>query len=183
MKLLIIIGNTSVGKMTVGQALTKITPFRLFHNHMSIEMVLEVFGSFHGKAIDRIRDVVFEEFSVSDQYGLIFTYMWDFDTKEDWDYIEHIKEIFDLPEEEVYYVELLAPQFVRLARNGTENRLKHKASKRDISISNSRLLHDDQMHRCESFPGEITFPNYLRLNTETLSAEETADKIKNHFHF
>ena len=42
MKLLILIGNSAVGKMSVGQALTKITPFRLFHNHMMIEPVLEV---------------------------------------------------------------------------------------------------------------------------------------------
>ena len=34
MKLLILIGNTAVGKMTVGQELTKITDFRLFHNHI-----------------------------------------------------------------------------------------------------------------------------------------------------
>ena len=39
MKLLFMIGNTSVGKMTVGQELTKITDFRLFHNHMSIELI------------------------------------------------------------------------------------------------------------------------------------------------
>ena len=43
MKLLFIIGNTAVGKMTVGQELTKITHLRLFHNHMAIEPVIEVF--------------------------------------------------------------------------------------------------------------------------------------------
>ena len=75
MKLLILIGNSSVGKMTVGQELTKITPFRLFHNHMMIEPVLEVFGSFRGDVIQKLRSVIFEEFAKSDQYGLIFTFM------------------------------------------------------------------------------------------------------------
>ena len=40
MKLVFILGNTSVGKMTVGQELMKITELRLFHNHMTIEPVL-----------------------------------------------------------------------------------------------------------------------------------------------
>ena len=37
MKLLFLIGNASVSKMTVGQKLMKITDLRLFHNHMTIE--------------------------------------------------------------------------------------------------------------------------------------------------
>ena len=44
MKLLALFGNAAVGKMTVGQELMKITDFRLFHNHLAIEPVIEVFG-------------------------------------------------------------------------------------------------------------------------------------------
>ena len=36
MKLVLIIGSNAVGKMTVGQELTKITDLRLFHNHMTL---------------------------------------------------------------------------------------------------------------------------------------------------
>ncbi len=183
MKLLILIGNSAVGKMSVGQALTKITPFRLFHNHMMIEPVLEVFGSFRGDVIQKLRKVIFEEFAKSDQYGLIFTFMWAFDMPSDWDYLESVKAIFGLPEEDVYYVELIAPQAVRLQRNSTENRLKHKASKRDLDASNARLIRDDENYRCESLPGEITFPNYLRIENSDLTAEEAAEKIKAHFGF
>ena len=127
MKLLLLFGNSAVGKMTVGQALTKITPFRLFHNHMMIEPVLEVLGEFNVRVIARLRQVIFEEFAASEQYGLIFTFMWAFDQQADWDYVESVKRVFGLPEENVYYVELVAPQEVRLQRNATENRLAHKA--------------------------------------------------------
>ena len=183
MKLLILIGNSSVGKMTVGQELTKITPFRLFHNHMMIEPVLEVFGSFRGDVIQKLRSVVFEEFARSDQYGLIFTFMWAFDMQSDWDYLEGVKQQFGLDEQDIYYVELIAPQDIRLQRNGTENRLNHKASKRDIEASNARLIRDDANYRCESLPGEITFPNYLRLDNSAITAAEAAAKIKEHFSF
>ena len=47
MKLVVIIGNGAVGKMTVGQELANITGLRLFHNHMSIEPILEIFGEYN----------------------------------------------------------------------------------------------------------------------------------------
>ena len=71
MKLVLIFGNGAVGKMTVGQELTKITELRLFHNHMTIEPVLEIFGAFNSKVIEKLRKVIFEEFAKSDKYGLI----------------------------------------------------------------------------------------------------------------
>ena len=183
MKLPVLIGNSSVGKMTVGQELAKITPLRLFHNHMMIEPVLEVFGQFRGDVIQKLRHVIFEEFAKTDNYGMIFTFMWAFDMQSDWDYLESVKQIFNLPEEDVYYVELIAPQDVRLSRNGTENRLKNKASKRDLEASNQRLINDDLRYRCESLPGEIPFPNYLRIENGDISAEEAAQRIKEHFSF
>lgn len=164
MKLVFLIGNAAVGKMTVGQELMKRTDLRLFHNHMTIELVLEVFGSFQRSVVNRLRQVIFEEFAKSDCYGMIFTYMWAFDQPSDWEYIEHVKEIFRDYGTEFYYVELIAPQEVRLQRNGTENRLRHKASKRDIESSNARLIGDDQRFRCVSREGEIPFENYLRLD-------------------
>ncbi len=183
MKLLFLIGNCAVGKMTVGQELAKVTPFRLFHNHMTIEPVLEVFGSFHINTILRLRDVIFEEFAATDHYGMIFTLMLAFDSPVDMDYLDHIKQIFHLPEEDVYYVELVASQEVRLARNVTENRLAHKASKRDIQASNARLLRDDRTYRYESLPGELPYPNYLRIENGGISPGEAAAQIKAHFSF
>ncbi len=42
MKFVWLIGDSAVGKMTVGQELMKITDLRLFHNHMTIEMVIDI---------------------------------------------------------------------------------------------------------------------------------------------
>ena len=63
MKFVFMIGDGAVGKMTVGQALTKITPLRLFHNHMMIEPVLEIFGQWRPDVTQRLRQVIFEEFA------------------------------------------------------------------------------------------------------------------------
>lgn len=181
MKLLFLIGNAAVGKMTVGQELMKITDLRLFHNHMTIEPVIEIFGSFYPPAINRLREVIFEEFAGSDNYGMIFTYMWAFDQRSDWDYVEHVKSIFAPYDTEFYYVELVTSQEVRLRRNVTENRLSNKASKRDVDFSNRRLISDDASYRLESLPGEISFPNYMRIDNTDLEPGIAAQMIKDRF--
>lgn len=181
MKLVLLFGNGAVGKMTVGQELTKITDLRLFHNHMTIEPVLEIFGEFNSTVIEKLRRTIFEEFAKSDKYGLIFTFMWAFDRKEDWDYIASVRSIFEPYGTEFYYVELVASAEERLKRNSTENRLKHKASKRNIEASNQRLLDCDNKYRLESYDRELTFENYIKIDNTNLSAEAVAKTIKEHF--
>lgn len=183
MKLVFIIGNAAVGKMTVGQELAKITELRLFHNHMTIELILDIFGYYNAKAIGRIREIIFEEFAGSGQYGLIFTYMWAFDQQSDWDYVEHVCDIFGRHNAEIYYVELVAPQAIRLQRNVTENRLMNKASKKEIEVSNERLINEDKRYRCVSYEGEIPFDNYIKIDNSFLSAETVSLMIKEHFGF
>ena len=181
MKLVFLIGSGAVGKMTVGQELMKLTGLRLFHNHMTIEPVLEIFGAFHGPAISAMREVVFQEFAKTDSYGMIFTYMWAFDMQSDWDYLDHVKKIFEPYGTEFYYVELIADQAVRLERNKTENRLKNKPSKRDVEASDQRVMREDANYRLVSLPGEIPFEKYLRIDNTYLPAEEAARQIKEHF--
>ena len=59
MKFVMIFGDAAVGKMTVGQELMKITDLRLFHNHMTIEPVIEIFGSYQSRTTARLREVIF----------------------------------------------------------------------------------------------------------------------------
>ncbi len=181
MKLLFMIGNAAVGKMTVGRELMKITGLRLFHNHMTIEPVLEIFGQFNPQAIARLRQVIFEEFAKTDNYGMIFTYMWAFDQQSDWDYVEHVKNIFRPYGTEFYYVELVASRKARLERNATENRLSQKASKRNVELSNQRLISDDAQYRLESLDGEIPFDHYMKIDNTDLAPEVVAQMIKKQF--
>lgn len=181
MKLVFLIGDAAVGKMTVGQELMKQTGLRLFHNHMMIEPVIEIFGAFNGHVTQQLREVIFHEFAKSDNKGMIFTYLWAFDMQSDWDYVAHVSDIFRQQGAEIYYVELIAPQEVRLQRNETANRLAHKASKRDLEASRARLLRDDANYRCVSLPGEIPFENYLRIDNSEISAETAAKMIREHF--
>ena len=59
----------------------------------------------------------------------------------------------------------------------------NKASKRDIEASEQRLINDDLNHRCVSYPGEIQFENYLRIDNSNIEASEVARIIKDKFNF
>ena len=95
MKLVLIVGDGAVGKMTVGQELMKITSLRLFHNHMTIEPVLEVFNDFNSELIMKLRFLIFEEFAKTNNYGIIYTCMWAYDEQEDLDLMNKFIDIFN----------------------------------------------------------------------------------------
>jgi len=182
MNLIVLIGSGAVGKMTVGQELMKITDYRLFHNHHMIEPVIEIFGRFDGEIINTLRNDIFEAFLKTDYSGMIFTFMWAFDEQSDWDYLKSVTDRFEATGGTVYYVELVADQAVRLERNKTENRLRNKASKRNIELSQERVLREDSRYRLVSREGEIPFPNYMKIDNTHLAPEIVARMIKERFH-
>ena len=112
---------------------------------------------------------------------MIFTYMMAFNWQSEWDYLAHVTEIFKKNNAEIYYAELVAPQEMRLQRNATENRLMHKPSKRDIEVSNQRLIMDDTKARCVSNDGEIAFENYIKIDNTDLPPDTVAHMIKQRF--
>ena len=181
MKLVLIVGDGAVGKMTVGQELMKITGLRLFHNHMTIEPVLEIFNDFNVDVILKLRYLIFEEFVKTDNYGMIYTCMWAYDVPQDWEIMTKILGIFESAGAEVYCVELTAPLDVRMKRNVTENRLKNKSSKGDVEASNARLIRDTENHRFVSRDGEVPIKNFMRIDNSNIAPDVVANMIKDRF--
>ncbi|QHT61186.1 AAA family ATPase [Paenibacillus lycopersici] len=183
MKFVLIFGPQAVGKMTVGHELERITELKLFHNHMTIELLAPYFG-FSPKMwelVDTFRRDIFEAAASSDMYGMIFTYVWGFDLPNDWDYVERIIKIFEDQGGESYFVELEAELEERIERNKTPHRLAHKPTKRDIARSEQNLRQTMEQHRLNSLEGEIQKENYIRINNSQLNAQEVAEIIKNRF--
>ena len=176
-------GPQAVGKMTVGYELTKITDLKLFHNHMTIELIHPFFEftSETWRLTNLFRKEIFESFAKSNQYGLIFTYVWGLDLQEDWEYVEKTCEIFESQEAQIYFVELEAALETRIERNTTPFRLDQKPTKRNIERSEQNLRTTTINHRLNSYEGEITRRNYMRINNSQLSPERVAELIKEKF--
>ncbi|WP_122263991.1 AAA family ATPase [Ornithinimicrobium cerasi] len=135
--LLVLFGPPAVGKMTIGRAIAKNSSFRLFHNHMTIEPLLETFG--HGTPPFNILNTEFRRRVLEEAAGhgvdLIFSVVWALDSQDDLAEMTSYIGIF----ESVAFVELRADLDTRLARNRTEERLLHKASKRDVEWSDDNV--------------------------------------------
>ncbi|WP_406687699.1 shikimate kinase [Rossellomorea vietnamensis] len=183
MKLILLFGPQAVGKMTVGQELEKITELKLFHNHMTIELLQPFFGFSEEmwRICNMLRVEIFESYSKTDQYGMIFTFMWAFNEEKDWKWVEKVTDIFESNGAEVYFVELETDLEVRLKRNITPNRLQHKPSKRNIADSEKRLLDSLDTYRLNSIEGEIEREKYIKINNTDMSPEEVAEKIIEEF--
>lgn len=178
--LVIICGPPASGKMTVGQELQKMTGYKLFYNHMSLELVNQFFdfGTPNFRSLDKkIRFSIFEEIANSPIDGLIFTLVWDFNEKEDEEYIDEIIKVFKNRDLKVCIVELNCVLEERLKRNRHENRLKHKPSKRDVDFSDQLLLDSERRYRMNSLAEEFPDKPIFKIENTNLSAFETANLI------
>lgn len=180
--LLLVFGPPAVGKMTVGRALAKTGRFRLFHNHMTIEPLIEVFG--YGTPPFNILNSEFRNRILQEArahgVALVFSLVWALDSEDDRRIIEHYVDLFD---GDVAFVELRADLDTRLTRNRTEERLLHKASKRDVEWSDGNVRELEEQWTMTSENGLLlaedllTRHPHLVLDTTDLSADDTAAQI------
>lgn len=180
--LLVVFGPPAVGKMTVGRAVAAASEFRLFHNHMTIEPLLETFG-FGTPAFNtlnfRFRDDVLQQ-AAAHGVNLVFSVVWALDDEDDRRTLEHYMETFG---GEVAFVELRADLPTRLVRHRTEERLAHKASKRDLDWSDANVREMEQQWQMTSEAGLglardlLTSHPHMVLDTTGLTPAESAAEI------
>jgi adenylate kinase family enzyme len=186
MKLVILFGPPAVGKMTVGQELARTTGLRLFHNHMTIDLLLNFFA-FGTKEFARLnalfRDEIFNAVAASELPGLIFTYVWALNDPRDKAYVDRIASVFLGRGANIYYVELQADLQVRLRRNTEMTRLEQKPSKRDVAATEALLLRHDKEYELNTSEQRLFFyaENYLKIDNTDLPAVEVAAIIKSKF--
>ena len=181
---ILICGPQAVGKMTVGQELVKNSGYKLFYNHMTIEIVRKIFN-YDKKVFNKmnadIRNLMLNEFSKSNEKGIIFTGCLDFgeDLEEELEQLKNWTKGYD----KIYVVELQTTLEERLRRNKTENRLKYKESKRNIEWSEQELLKSMEKHKFNSYEGqgEKLFENFIKINNTNLSPEEVSKMIVEKF--
>ncbi|WP_323793326.1 hypothetical protein [Nocardioides sp.] len=182
MHLIVLFGPQAVGKMSVGREIARLTPYRLFHNHATIEPLLEVFDwdspAFQTLKLEFRRRVI-EEAVASDLPGLVFTIVWALDLAEDKAYVEHlVAPVLDAGGR-VDFVELYADEGTRLSREGTPERLAAKPSKRDTAWARADLVDSGRRHalstsECQPFP--LDGPHY-RVDNGDLTAAGAAERV------
>ena len=184
MHLVVLFGPPAVGKMTVGHELCRLTGYRLFHNHLTIEPFLGIF-EFGSPSFTRLssefRRRVLEEAIASDLPGLVFTFVWALELEEDRDLVREYVDLAEAAGSRVSFVELAAPLDIRQQRNNTEFRLAEKKSKRDRVFNDANLVELERhvMNTDVPTPADALLAGHehLRLDNSDLPAAEAARQV------
>jgi hypothetical protein len=181
MYFILIFGPPAVGKMAVGLELERDSGIKLFHNHATIELVLNFFefGSpDFNRLVNDFRHQIFNAVSKSDLPGLAFTYVWDLDSDNDKAFVSEACSKFEAVGAEITLVELSADLDQRLLRNRSPERLEAKPSKRDIESSELNLMTLEENHRMNSNGESLNMPyRHSAIDTSSLTARQTAQLI------
>lgn len=143
MHFVMVFGPPAVGKMTVGRELSRLTGYRLLHNHMTVEPVLDIFpfGSPpFSRLVNEFRRRIIEEAIGAGLPGLVFTMVWGLELPSDRALVTSYVDLVEGSGGRVSFVELYASLAERMARNRTEPRLSEKRSKRDLVFSDANVL-------------------------------------------
>jgi hypothetical protein len=173
--LVFILGPAAVGKMTVGQELAKLTGYRLLYNHMVVDLVTKFFPfgtpGFHRLA--RPFTLAIIEACADEGVSLIVTHGLLFDAPGSMAMLDDMARPYRDRAYAVRYAELSAPLDVRLARNLTPNRARHK----DVSWSTEdRLREMDAWGRWHS-EDELAPDERLSLDNADLPPADAARAI------
>lgn len=153
--------------MTVAESLRDKLRYNMMMNHDSIEVSDKIFGfdtPAQRKFNSLFRAKAFE-LAVKHNVDLIFTYVCAFDMKEDIEYLESLKNLFEQTGGHFFFVELKATLEERLFRNETPHRMERKASKKDVAWSKANLMQDAENHKLNTDEGERCFENHMKKNT------------------
>ncbi|MBA8794120.1 hypothetical protein FHX74_001725 [Friedmanniella endophytica] len=184
MQLLLVIGPPAVGKMTVGRAIAARSDFRLFHNHHTIEPLVEVFG--YGTPPFAVLNAEFRrrviEEAVAHDVDLVFSFVWDLQSEDDARYVEELVAPVERGGGRLAVLELAADLDTRLVRNRGESRLASKPTKRDLAWSEANVRENEAFVLNSDPSGTVpTVADrflarhpHLRLDTSGMEPDEVA---------
>ena len=181
--LIVVSGPQAVGKMTIAEKIKERLGYSLMVNHDSIEVSDKIFGIGTPAQKELNKLIRKGAFDTAIQYDIdmIFTFVTAFDSPEDIEYLNNLRNMFEATGGQFYFVELEADVKTRLERNVTPHRLASKFTKNDVERSQRDLLDTMEKYRLNSNDGELVCQNHLKINNTILEPEEVADQVIEHF--
>ncbi len=179
MKLVFLYGPPASGKLTVAKELAKLTGYKLFHNHLTADLVAPLFPfgtKEYSELVHKIRLLFFEAAAKSRIAGMIFTFVYAIETfggKSDDEFVRKVMSAVEKRKGRVFLVKLTCSRKELFKRLKAESRNAHGKLKspkvlREI-MSNNRL---DEV---------VPFGKTLVIDNTKLSPRKTAEKIIKHY--
>jgi hypothetical protein len=169
-KLIFLYGLPGVGKLTVARELAILTGFRIFHNHLAVDLVESVF-EFGSLPFVELREKiwldVFSRAVEANLNGLIFTFAPDRTVRNG--FIEGTRDVVESSGGEVLFVEL------KCATEELERRIEHPSRQRYGKLSSAARFRELKDAGAFVDPGIPT--ERLIVDTTDLSAFDAATMI------
>ncbi|MFA5381610.1 MAG: AAA family ATPase [Candidatus Micrarchaeia archaeon] len=174
MKMIFIYGSPAVGKLTVAKEIAKLTDFKLFHNHLTVDLVKSLFpfrSKNFMKLLEKLRLDIIEHIAKEDIANIIFTFC--YAPSEDKEFVNNIYNIIKKYNGQIYFVHLYSNKDELIKRVNSESRKEYKKINEETV-----LLKDLQTY---DYYTKIDFVESLEIDNSYVSAKETAMKIIKHF--
>jgi hypothetical protein len=170
LRLIFLHGLAGVGKLTVGRELAQRTGYKLFHNHLAVDLVESVF-EFGNRPFVELREMIWlTMFSrAADEHldGLIFTFAYDRTVRSS--FIEETRKAVESRGGSVSFVVL------RCSAGELERRIE-QPSRREFGKLNS-VARFRELKEAGVFVVPRIPPGGLVVETDGMSAAETAEEI------
>lgn len=171
MRLIFIYGPPASGKLTIAEILSEQTGIPLFHNHLSRDLVKDIYKdelASHYALVDKLRfDVL--DYCSKNNTDLIFTYV--YEGNNDDANVKRFIEIIESNSGEVVFVELTAN------RDDLIDRVDNESRKRFKKLSNPKVMTSITEDMSKYI---IPFVDALKINTSHSSPQESATLIATH---
>jgi hypothetical protein len=174
MNLVFIYGPPAVGKLTVANALAKLTGYRVFHNHLTIDLVRSIFDWGQGPfftLVDRYRLELIEAAAKADVPGLIFTFVYAKD--HDDGFVKSVVGAVERHGGRVYFVRLTCE------RKELFRRVRALSRRRFRKMKHVKGLRE-WLDRYDLF-NDVPYEHNLVIDNTRLSPHKAAHLIASHF--
>lgn len=176
MKLVFLYGPPAVGKLTVASELARLTQFKIFHNHLTVDLVESVFSRGTRPFVQLIWDVrfsIFAKAAEADLSGLVFTMVYGRNREA---LMSRCVDVVEKAGGEVCFVHLTCSPATLERRVGNEDR------KRYGKILTVEVLNESLASSQAQSPFSVaTDWESLSIDTDRVSPAEAAQQIVTHY--
>jgi tRNA uridine 5-carbamoylmethylation protein Kti12 len=178
MQLIFLYGPPASGKLTVGKELERLSGFRLFHNHLTVQVARTIFehshmphpDSHYTQLLQRLRLDCIQ--AAADAYvNLIFTLA--YSGAMDDDFVKRIVDAVESKQGTVHFVQLTSPDEVLMQRI---NNVSRQAT---AKLANPEVLRQILQER--DLRASVKYPDILEIDTATVQPAEAAQRIMEQF--
>ncbi len=170
MKLIFLYGPPAAGKYTIAKAIAQKTGYKLFHNHLTVDLAKGVFD-YGTKAfwelIHKIRLDIFEKAAKENISGMIFTYVYEKDNDDS--FVKQVLEKVNSNGGEIIFIQICCDKKTLLKRVKEGSRKQFQKVKTEGELL-EMLNHGDLF-------SEIPFVENNIIDNTNLTVEKTVQKV------